>query len=94
MTDDDDGWRSFLALCSKHKTKEAFDDLFDLFLTIEERNAIATRYFIIRDLLKGEETQREIAQKRQVSLVKITRGSNYLKTISQQTRDFLIKHIK
>ncbi len=93
-TTDEDGWWRFLALCSKLKTPEEFNEFFDLFLTIEEKKDIANRGLIVRGLLRGERTQREMADELHVSIAKITRGSNSLKTIDETLRNFLVKNIK
>ena len=85
----EDGWQQFLELCKQLKTAEQFNEFFDLFLTIEERHAIGDRCAIIKELLKGEKTQREMATDLGTSIAKITRGSNYSKTISKNLRKFL-----
>ncbi|HSX11390.1 MAG TPA: trp operon repressor [Chlamydiales bacterium] len=89
MESGEDGWWGFLELCSGVKGAEALNELLWLFLTHEERADIATRFLIVRELLKGEKTQREIAKDLGVSIAKITRGSNYLKTISKNLRRLL-----
>lgn len=84
-----DGWQQFLRLCTKLQTEKRFDTFFDLFLTIEERHAIKDRCSLVRELLRGENTQREIAAELNISIAKITRGSNYLKTINADLKEFL-----
>lgn len=93
-TKDDDGWRSFISLCIKCKTPEELDKALNLFLTFEEREDIAKRYLIVKELLQGEKTQREMAETLKVSIAKITRGSNSLKNLDERSRDFLMKKIK
>ncbi len=88
---DDDGWWRFLELCRQTKHSEDFDRLFTVFLTHEERDSIAGRYQIIKALLSGEYTQREIAQHYNVSIAKITRGSNELKQTDEKLQRFLRK---
>ncbi len=90
---DEDGWRGFLSLCSKGKNPEDYKDIFWLVLTPEERNAIGTRYLIFKELIKGEKTQREMAKDLGVSIAKITRGSNFLKTVNKNLRRMLEKNI-
>lgn len=85
------GWREFLELCSSIRTHEEFEQLFDLFLTIEEKETIASRYRIIKALLEEKLTQREIAEVHKVSIAQITRGSNAMKIISQKFRKTLKK---
>lgn len=87
----EDGWQAFLELCSKFKTKEELKELFDLFFTLEEKEALSKRHDLVRALLEEKMTQREIAEKMKVSISKITRGSNALKIISKQLREALKK---
>lgn len=88
------GWRQFLKLCSTIRTPEEFEQLFDLFLTIEEKETLASRYLIIKGLLEGTLTQRELADTHKVSIAQITRGSNALKIISQKFRENLKNKFK
>ncbi len=90
----DNGWSKFIRLCMQNKTEQQYKEYLELFLTFEEREAIAGRYLIVRELLDGKLTQREIADKCNLSIAKITRGSNSLKTISEKLRIFLQKNIK
>lgn len=83
------GWRGFLDLCVQTKTLKDFDALLNLFLTAEERADLSTRFLIVRELLKEEKTQRQIAKDLKVSIAKITRGSNFLKTVPQDLKKWL-----
>lgn len=85
----DNGWRAFLELCSKIDDPEELNRLFSLFLTIEERENMTSRYLIIKALLEGHLTQREIAETYKVSIAQITRGSNALKVIDPKFKKFL-----
>ncbi|MBA3721955.1 MAG: trp operon repressor [Parachlamydiaceae bacterium] len=85
----EDGWSDFLDLCSQIKNPKKFDKAFSLFLTFEERENMASRYLIIKALLEGKLTQREIAEKYKVSIAQITRGSNALKIIDPEFKKFL-----
>lgn len=88
------GWRQFLALCLRAGTVEELDKVMNLHLTQEEREAVAGRYLIVRELLKGKLTQRDMAQKLHVSIAKITRGSNGLKIIDDELTQLLRRGIK
>ncbi len=88
-----DGWRGFLTLCSKIKTAEEFKQLFDLFLTIEEKEVISSRFIIIKALQEGTLTQRQIADHFHVSISQITRGSNALKVIDPSLEKILNKFL-
>ena len=84
----EDGWRRFLTLCSASSPKE-LEELFDLFFTLEEKEAVGKRYLILKALLDRKLTQREIAKVAHVSISKITRGSNALKVISSKMKEAL-----
>jgi len=83
------GWESFITLCTTLSSKEEFDLVFDLFLTIEEKNLLASRALIIKELLEEKLPQREIAKIHHVSIAQITRGSNALKRMDLATKKFL-----
>lgn len=85
----EDDWRRFLVLTGRVKSPDKLGEYFDLFLTFEEREALAKRYSIVKALLEGEKNQRDMSQNLEVSISKITRGSNSLKTISEELRAFL-----
>lgn len=90
---EEDGWQAFIGLCSHFKRAEELKELFDLFFTLEEKEDIAKRFGILKALVSEEATQREIAEKLQVSISKITRGSNALKIISSHLREALKKEM-
>ena len=91
---EEEGWQGFLELCSKVKNSQNLDYLLCLFLTSEERTALAARFLIVAELVKGKKTQREIAKTRKTSIGQITRGSNALKIIEDDLRKFLEKELK
>ncbi len=90
----DEGWWAFLELCRGLKTTEQLNEFFDFFLTIEEKEDISSRVLISRELLKGEKTQRQIAKDLQVSIAKITRGSNSLKLTSDKLMKIILRDVK
>jgi TrpR family trp operon transcriptional repressor len=90
---DKDGWAGFLALCSKFHSPEEFRRLFDLFLTIEEKETIGRRFLIVKALHESKLTQREIAIDCNVSISQITRGSNALKIIDPALKNDLNKFL-
>ena len=79
----------FLEFCSAMKSPDEFNHFFSLFLTFEEREMMISRYLIIKALLENRLTQREIAETYKVSIAQITRGSNALKIIDPQFKEFL-----
>ena len=76
------------------RNPETLHQLFDLFLTIEEKETLASRYVILKALLKEELTQREIAKAFKVSIAQITRGSNALKVLDPRFKKSLKKNLK
>ena len=85
----EDGWRGFKELCRSAVREDRLEPLLELFLTMEEREDLALRFQLIKALLEGNHPQREIAKELQVSISKITRGSNALKIIKPNFREFL-----
>lgn len=75
------------------KSEKDLEELFDLFFTLEEKELLASRYVIIKALLEGKLTQREIAGSCHVSISQITRGSNALKIIDPKLKIFLESQI-
>lgn len=75
------GYTDFLKLCTQMKSEQDFENLFNLFLTLEEQEILASRTEIVKALLGEQITQREIARVRGVSISQITRGSNALKIV-------------
>lgn len=88
-----DGWRRFIQLCRQCKTEQELDNLLRFFLTITEKEAIGYRAELIKELLNGEKPQRVIAEDLNISIAKITRGSNQLKTIDNKLKRFLISNL-
>lgn len=91
--DDDIAWFQFLNMCTEFKTANEFKEFFDLFLTLEEKQDLARRFLLVKELLQGNKTQREIAKDLSLSISKITRGSNALKVVRDSLREFLKNHI-
>jgi TrpR family trp operon transcriptional repressor len=85
------GYNEFITLCSEESSKGNLKEILDFFLTFEERKVIATRVLLIRELLKGEKTQRQIAAELGISIAKITRGSNMLKLLSDEVKQMLMQ---
>lgn len=92
--DDKQAWAQFMNLCLKVENQEMLDQFFDLFLTVEEKNTLASRYKIIKSLFENKLPQRTIAIENNVSIAQITRGSNALKRISPEVEVFLKKSFK
>lgn len=91
---DKGGWQKFLDLMVEMRDPKEVDELSRLLFTPEERDAISKRIRIIEELIKEEKTQREIAANYNLSIAKITRGSNALKEVPQKVKRFLKKKLK
>jgi TrpR family transcriptional regulator, trp operon repressor len=89
----DDGWRQFIELCQQTKTKQELNELLRFFLTPSEKEAINYRVELIRELLRGDKSQRIIAGDLKISIAKITRGSNQLKYTGEKLKRFLTKRL-
>lgn len=88
------GWQEFIDLNTKIRSPEDLKKFFDLFLTIEEKEILASRFLIIKALLEQKLTQREIAAEYKVSIAQITRGSNAIKIIDPEMKKTLIELLK
>ncbi len=82
-------FKQFVELCLAEKDNSLSMELFDLFFTSEEKEDLATRYLIVQSLLNGEKTQRQMAKDLNVSISKITRGSNELKRVNPKLIHYL-----
>lgn len=87
------GLDGFVELLSSAKDKQAILLLLEVFLTPEEKDDLATRYLIVRELLQSKKTQRQIAKDLNVSIAKITRGSNELKRANRKILEYLSENI-
>ncbi|MGI9280914.1 MAG: trp operon repressor [Endozoicomonas sp.] len=82
-------WSDVLDLVQSQSDRQALDRVMELLLTPEEQEAVASRLAIMKALLDGEASQREIASRLGVSIAKVTRCSNYLKRLDQQDKQIL-----
>ncbi len=94
MTKHPTGWKIFIDLSLSMKDAKTLTGLYDLLLTAEEKDNLATRCLIVQSLLQQQLTQREIAQNLQVSIAKITRGSNELKRTPKKLLEYLRYKLK
>jgi TrpR family trp operon transcriptional repressor len=88
-----DGWRLFLELVNKVRSPKQLEKLLEVFMTGSERKMLGQRYLIIQALLKDQLTQLKIAERLDVSIPQITRGSNALKLADPETKDYLKKEM-
>jgi TrpR family trp operon transcriptional repressor len=78
------GWDELAEILLNIKDKKSLNQLLELLLTTEEKSDVITRFLITKALLSNVQTQREIAKDLNVSIAKITRGSNELKRTNQR----------
>lgn len=79
----------FVNLCRSTQDEKLLLELLDLLFTPEEKDSLKTRCLIIKALLKADKPQRQISEELNVSIAKITRGSNELKRISSRLKTHL-----
>lgn len=89
MSNGDPAWRNLTEVLAELADPKDIDALLSLLLTYDEKEDVAKRVEIVRALLLGHISQREMAEKIGVSIAKITRGSNALKTLTPRFREFL-----
>ncbi|KEQ17377.1 hypothetical protein GZ78_16405 [Endozoicomonas numazuensis] len=82
-----------LGLIQSQSDKKSLHRVMDVLLTPEEQEAVASRLAIMRALLNGEASQREIASRFGGSIAKVTRCSNYLKRSDEQNKQVLEANI-
>ncbi|MBA5764505.1 trp operon repressor [Vibrio sp. 404] len=79
-------WQQVMDLI-KHSTETGQHEmLLTMLLTPDERESLVARVNIVRELLKGELSQRQISQMLGVGVATITRGSNELKSKSNDEK--------
>lgn len=84
-----ESWQAFIRLCAQYQRPEELEELFEFFFTVEEKEDLAGRYSLVKALLEGKRTQREIAKQLALSISKITRGSNALKIVTPKLKKAL-----
>lgn len=84
-----ENWQSFLKLVKKSAESEQHEMLLTMLMTSDERDVLVSRVNIFCELLKGDLSQRQISQLLGVGVATITRGSNELKSISEEEKSVL-----
>lgn len=85
----DNGWQDFVAKCAKFSHPQDMETFFDVFLTMSEKEELAKRFNIIKELLLTTKTQREIAKDLKVSIANVSRGANVIKTYPSNLKELL-----
>ena len=89
MSHQEKGFQEIIKLLANEIDKKNLMALLDLLLTPEEKRDLGMRYWIIKALLEGKKTQRDMARELNVSIAKITRGSNELKRVDPRLLNYL-----
>ncbi len=87
-----DHYTDFAKLCAGALQEGLLEEYFAFLFTPTELEAIFKRLQLVDALLVPKMPQREMAQVLNMSIAKITRGSNALKQVSPALRTFLMEH--
>lgn len=82
-------WQQILDLIKQSSGSNEHEMLLTMLLTSDEREALVARVNIFRELLKGDLSQRQISQMLGVGIATITRGSNELKSKTEEEKRVL-----
>ncbi len=82
-------WQEILDLVKESTASNQHEMLLTMLLSPDERESLISRVNIFRELLKGELSQRQISQLLGVGIATITRGSNELKSKSEQEKSVI-----
>lgn len=86
-------WKQLVDLVKQAADHDQHEMLLTMLMTPDEREALVARVNIFCELLKGEMSQRQVSQMLGVGIATITRGSNELKSRSEQEKEMLSKLI-
>jgi TrpR family trp operon transcriptional repressor len=84
-------WQHLMKLVKNAAEKDQHEMLLTMMMTADERDALVARVNIFNELLKGEISQRQISQMLGVGVATITRGSNELKSRSEEEKQTLLE---
>ncbi|ENM5833183.1 trp operon repressor [Vibrio metoecus] len=84
-------WQQVLDLVKQAVNQDQHEMLLTMLMTPDERDALIARVNIVHELLSGEMSQRQISQMLGVGIATITRGSNELKSRSDEEKAALIE---
>ncbi|EMW3084062.1 trp operon repressor [Vibrio cholerae] len=84
-------WQQVLDLVKQAVQQDQHEMLLTMLMTPDEREALVARVNIVNELLQGDLSQRQISQMLGVGIATITRGSNELKSRSDEEKAALIE---
>ncbi|RJX70420.1 trp operon repressor [Vibrio sinensis] len=87
-------WQQVLNLIKQSIDSDQHEMLLTMLLTPDEREALVARVNIFHELLKGDLSQRQISQMLGVGIATITRGSNELKSKSDEAKAEIAELLK
>ncbi|MCY9843670.1 trp operon repressor [Vibrio caribbeanicus] len=87
-------WQQIIDLIGRSSDSQQHGMLLTMLLTRDEREALVARVNIIRELLKGDLSQRQISQMLGVGIATITRGSNELKSKNDDEKQAMLELLK
>ncbi len=90
LTPEFSDWQHLMKLVKDSAAKDQHEMLLTMMMTADERDALVARVNILNELLKGEISQRQISQMLGVGVATITRGSNELKSHSEEEKQSLL----
>ncbi|WP_392552389.1 trp operon repressor [Orbus wheelerorum] len=88
-----DDWQQTVAFLNKAFDDNHQFDIFKLLMTIDERNALITRVKIVKALLEAKINQRQLREQLGIGIATVTRGSNSLKDVSPEFKQWLEKNL-
>lgn len=86
-------WQQLMNLVKEASEQDQQQMLLTMMMTPDERDALVARVNIFCELLKGDLSQRQISQMLGVGIATITRGSNELKSKSEEEKTKLAELI-
>ncbi len=84
-------WQQIVELIRSSVDSQQHEMLLTMLMTPDERDSLIARVNILNELLKGELSQRQISQMLGVGIATITRGSNELKSKTDEDKEQLRK---
>ncbi len=82
-------WQQIVELIQSSVDSQQHEMLLTMLMTPDERDSLIARVNILNELLKGELSQRQISQMLGVGIATITRGSNELKSKTDEEKERL-----